>query len=100
MPFDLRLDQTHHRVGRDRGVDGVAAALEDLHAGARGQRLAGGDDAVTRRDFRSSGTTVTGGAGRLWAHRPAVSIPASAAAIAARFFMVCPFPAALKRARL
>ena len=42
---DLRLDEAHDRVGRDGGVDRVAAALEDLHAGLRRQRLAGGDDA-------------------------------------------------------
>ena len=43
--------------------------------------------------FERPGTTVYAGAGRLWAHRPAVRTPASRAAIAARFFMVCPSPA-------
>ena len=52
MPLYVRLDQPHHRVGRDRRVDGIAAALEHLHAGARGQRLARRDDAVFRRDLR------------------------------------------------
>ena len=46
------LHQAHHRVGRDGGVDGVAAALEHLHAGARGQHLAGRDDAETRGHLR------------------------------------------------
>ena len=40
-----RLHQPDGGVGRDGRVDGVAAALEHLHAGARGQRLAGRDDA-------------------------------------------------------
>ena len=48
MPFVVRLDQAHHRVGRNRRVDGVAAALEDLHAGPRGQRLAGRDKDIRR----------------------------------------------------
>ena len=59
----LGLDEAHHGVGGNRGVDGVAAALEDLHAGARGQRLAGRDDAVTRRDLRASGSDCPGRCG-------------------------------------
>ena len=50
----LRLDQAHDGVGRDGGVDRVAASLEDLHAGLRRERLAGGDDAVFGRDPRSA----------------------------------------------
>ncbi len=49
------LHQAHHRVGRDGGVDGVAAALEHLHAGAGGQHLAGRDDAQTRGHLRPAG---------------------------------------------
>ena len=54
MPLHVRLDEPHHRVGRNGRVDGVAAALEHLHAGARRQRLAGGDDAEFCGDFRSA----------------------------------------------
>jgi hypothetical protein len=50
----LRLDQSHHGVGRDGRVDRVSAALQDLHARPRGQRLTGGDDAVCGRDARSA----------------------------------------------
>ena len=56
MPFVVRLDEAHHRVGGDGGIDGIAAALEDLDAGARGQRLARGDDAVCA----SRSSTATG----------------------------------------
>ena len=50
----VRLDETHHGVGRDGRVDRVAAALEHLHASARRQRLTGGDDAEFRGDLRSA----------------------------------------------
>ena len=53
-PVHVRLDETHHGIGRDGRVHGVAAALEHLNASARGQRLAGGDDAVLRGDLRSA----------------------------------------------
>ena len=49
-----RLHQADGGVGGDGGVDRVAAALENLHAGARGQRLAGGDDAEGRGDHRAT----------------------------------------------
>ena len=39
----------------DRRVDGVAAALENLHAGLRRQRLTRRDDAVLGRDLGSAG---------------------------------------------
>ena len=51
----LRLDDTHDRVRGDGRVDGVAVTLEDLHAGPSCEWLAGGNDAVLRRDFRSAG---------------------------------------------
>ena len=50
----VRLDEAHHRVGRDRGIHRVAAALENLHAGPRRQRLARRDDAVLGGDLRST----------------------------------------------
>jgi hypothetical protein len=49
-----RLHQADGRVGRDRRVDRVAAALENLHAGARGQRLARRHDPKGRRHYRSA----------------------------------------------
>ena len=52
MPFDLGLDEAHHRIGGDGRVDRVAAALEHLHPRLRGQRLVRGDNAVFRGDFR------------------------------------------------
>ena len=55
MPFICGLDQPHDGVRGDRRIHRIAAALEDLDARARGQRLTGGDDAVLRRDFRASG---------------------------------------------
>ena len=48
-----RLHQADGGVGGDGRVDGVAAALENLHAGARRQRLARGDDPEGRRDDRA-----------------------------------------------
>ena len=50
MPLPVGSIRPIVGVRGDRRVDGVAAALEDLHAGARGQRLAGGDDAHRCRD--------------------------------------------------
>ena len=49
-----RLDDSHHGVGRDRRIHSVAAALEDLHARARRQRLTGRDNPVSRRHNRPS----------------------------------------------
>ena len=54
----VRLDEAHHGVGRDGRVHRVPAALEDLDAGARGERMAGGDDAVLRRDLRIGPATT------------------------------------------
>ena len=45
-----RLHHSGGRVGGDGRIDGIAAALEDLHSRGRGERLAGGDDAVARGD--------------------------------------------------
>ena len=46
--FDLAL----HRPRRHRGIDGVAAGLENPHARFGGERMAGGDHPVLRRDGR------------------------------------------------
>ena len=51
MPLLCGSTRPMHGVGGDGGVDGVAAALEDLDAGARRERLAGGDDAVLGGDL-------------------------------------------------
>ena len=50
----LRLDQAHDGVGRNRRINRVAAALEDLYSSLRRERLTGGDDAVLRCDSRST----------------------------------------------
>ena len=47
----LRLDDAEHRIGRDRGIDRIAAPREHLCTRLRRQRLTGGDDAVFRDDF-------------------------------------------------
>ena len=66
-----RLHQADGGVGGNGGVDGVAAALEDLHAGAGRQRLAGGDDAERRRHHRAADHRRRGRAGLLApGHRP------------------------------
>ena len=44
-PVHVRLDETHHGIGRNGRVHRVAASLEHLNASARGQRLTGGDNA-------------------------------------------------------
>ncbi len=41
-----RVDDAHRERGRHRGVDGVAARLEDLYAGLRGELVLGRDHAV------------------------------------------------------
>ena len=43
-----RLDDTHHGIGSDGGVDGRAAAGQDLRTGLRCQRLRGADDPALR----------------------------------------------------
>src|SRR5215831_9296706 len=45
-----RIGHRQRETGRDRGVDGVAALLENLDADARGARLLRGHHAVARRD--------------------------------------------------
>ena len=57
---EIAADPVHRRFhdrqdggGGDRGVDGVAAGLQHLEAGRRGERLTGGDGAVARHDDRS-----------------------------------------------
>ena len=47
-----RLHQSDGGVGGDRRVDGVAAALENLHTGPRRQRLARGDNPKRGRHHR------------------------------------------------
>jgi alanine-glyoxylate transaminase/serine-glyoxylate transaminase/serine-pyruvate transaminase len=54
-PVHLRLDDAHDRVGGNRRVDRVAAALEDLHAGASRQRLARSHDPIGGRYLRTAG---------------------------------------------
>ena len=49
----LRFDEAHHRIGRDRRVNRVAAPLQDLHSCLRRQWLTGGNDAVPGGDPRS-----------------------------------------------
>ena len=49
-----RLHHAEHGVGRDRGVDRVAAALEHLDAGLRGERVAGGDHAAGCHHHRAA----------------------------------------------
>ena len=48
-------DDGHHGVGRDRGVDGVAARLQRRDAGVRGQLFGSGDGAVDAADRGSWG---------------------------------------------
>src|SRR5258708_35601416 len=50
----LGLDDIQDGCGCYRGVEGVAALSQDLKAGLRGERLAGGDYAVACEDFRAS----------------------------------------------
>ena len=55
-----RLDFALHRPRRHRGVDGVAAGLEDPHAGFGRERMAGGDHAVLRDDGRPPADVLRG----------------------------------------
>ena len=58
IPKDARVIQVDiepEEIGRNRGVDSVAAAFENLDAGLRSQRLAGRDDPVLRSDLRPAG---------------------------------------------
>ena len=41
-----RLHECRDSIGRDGGVDSVAAALEDASANGGCQRMGGGDDAI------------------------------------------------------
>ena len=51
-PGQQRLGDPRRQHRRDRGVDGVAAGAQDVGAGLRGQRVAGGHDARVRRRSR------------------------------------------------
>jgi hypothetical protein len=42
-PVEMRLDDLQHEAGRDRGVEGVAAALEHRHAGGGREPVGRGD---------------------------------------------------------
>ena len=61
----VRLDQPEDRVRGDRGVDGVAAAIEDLGARLRRQWLARRDDPERRGDDRAAGNRK--GLAAVWA---------------------------------
>ncbi len=52
-PAAGRFHQPQRRVRRDRGVDGAATPLEDVHRHLRRERLAGGGHPVPRQDHRS-----------------------------------------------
>jgi hypothetical protein len=54
----VRFDERHDGVGRDRRVNSVATALEDLRAGLRRERLARGDDAERRGNLRAAGDNL------------------------------------------
>jgi len=60
-PAAGRIDDSQHRVGGDRGVDGVAAAAQDVDA--RGGRLGvrGGDHRAGRPRDRAGGPAGRGG---------------------------------------
>ena len=49
-----RLHHANHGIGRNRRVDRVPAALQNLHAGHRRQRLAAGNNAVSSGNDRTS----------------------------------------------
>ena len=68
QPVAGRLHQSDGGVGRNRRVDGVAAALENLHAGARRQRLARRDDAEGGGDDRAAHHGPGRAGGRLLRH--------------------------------
>ena len=48
----VRLDDLEHEAGRDRGVEGVAAFLQDGHAGRRGEPVRGRHHAERPRELR------------------------------------------------
>jgi len=50
-PVHVRLDDVQHEAGRDRGIEGVAALLEDGHADLRGGPVRGRDDAEAADDL-------------------------------------------------
>ena len=49
-----RFDEVEHRSGRDRGIDRVAASLQDVEPHLGGKRLARRHHAIPRHDFRAS----------------------------------------------
>ena len=51
----LRLDHVQDKLRRDRRIDRVASGLEDVVAGARGQRIRGDDHEVLGVDGRLRG---------------------------------------------
>ena len=61
---DVGLDDAHDGIGRDGGVDGVAAFFEDVRAGLRGEKLRSRDDAELRDDH---GAALSGNRGELLA---------------------------------
>ena len=57
-----RLHQSERGVGRDRGVDRAAAALQNVESDLRRERHAGADHAVARDDFGTRGKRFAGDA--------------------------------------
>jgi hypothetical protein len=51
----VRLDHLQHQAGRHRRVEGVAALLQDGHAGRRGQPMGRGHHAKRARELRPGG---------------------------------------------
>jgi len=47
----MGLDDLQHETGRDRGVEGVTAALEHAHAGGRSQPVGAGHDTEGAENF-------------------------------------------------
>ena len=56
-----RLGDGEHRVRSDRGIDGVAARLQDFEGGHRGERLAGGGHAVAADGGRACNEALLAG---------------------------------------
>jgi hypothetical protein len=54
-PVEMRLDDLQREAGRHRGVEGIAALLEDRHAGCRRQPMRRCHDAEGAEDFRPGG---------------------------------------------
>ncbi len=56
--IQMRLDHLQGESGRDRGVKGVAAFLQDRHPHCRGNPVRRGDDAERAFDFRAGSERV------------------------------------------